>query len=111
MKRPYFASRNHSRRLAFAASLDACPDPSTPRSTALRLPSSLRTGPSTRPTTAGRVAGSLRVTLATLGSSSRQASTASDRRRTRESEGITGDLAASVCDEERHGGAFGHDDA
>src|SRR5687767_3863937 len=87
MKRPYFASWNHSRRFALAAS------------------------PSTRCSTASRSSSSLRVGLATLGPlCSSKTSAAAISRRSGEVR-ITFDLAASVGDKERHVAALGHDDA
>src|SRR5688572_8028728 len=89
MKRPYFASWNHSRRFALAASC-----PSTPVSTASRPRPSLRAG------------------LAPLGPlCSRQASTAAIGRRILESERITGDLAGGVGDKERYVAALWYHDA
>src|SRR5688572_13765729 len=89
MKRPYLASWNHSRRLAFAASCD----PSTPISTAARLRSSLR------------------VRLAPLASCSRQTSATAIGRRRLNTVRITGTLAADVRHEEWHVAAFRHHDA
>src|SRR5687767_14931475 len=89
MKRPYFASWNHSRRFAFAASC-----PSTPISTAPRSISSLRTA---------------FAPLRPLGSCSCKASATAIRRRSGAVR-FTGDLAA-VGDEERHITALRHDDA